>query len=93
MKSVSTFFAACALLAAANPANAWGDLGHKVTALIAYRHLTPVAKIKVDAMLAGDADTLTAPDFASRATWADKYRNSHRGTAAWHYVKIGRAHV
>jgi hypothetical protein len=88
MKSLSIFVAACALLAAANPANAWGDLGHKVTALIAYRHLTPVAKIKVDAMLAGDADTLTAPDFASRATWADKYRNSHRETAAWHYVNV-----
>ena len=88
MKSVATFLAACALLAAANPANAWGDLGHKVTALIAYRHLTPAAKVKVDAMLAGDADTLTAPDFASRATWADKYRNSHRETAAWHYVNV-----
>src|ERR1700722_3201475 len=88
MQSISTSFLACALLAAANPANAWGDLGHKVTALIAYRHLTPAAKIKVDAMLAGDADTLTAPDFASRATWADKYRNDHRETAAWHYVDI-----
>jgi hypothetical protein len=87
-KSLSIFVAACALLAAGNPANAWGDLGHKVTALIAYRHLTPAARIKVDAMLAGDADTLTAPDFASRATWADKYRNNHRETAAWHYVNV-----
>ena len=88
MKSISTFLAACVLLAAANPANAWGDLGHKVTALIAYRHLTPAAKSKVDAMLAADTDTLTAPDFASRATWADEYRNSHRETAAWHYVNV-----
>src|SRR5277367_4333722 len=88
MKSVSSLFAACALLATANPANAWGDLGHKVTALIAYRHLTPAAKAKVDAMLAADTDSLTAPDFASRATWADKYRNGHRETAAWHFVDI-----
>jgi len=88
VKSVSTFLAACALRAAANPVHAWGELGHRVTALIAYRHLTPAAKIKVDAMLADDADTLTAPDFASRATWADKYRNSHRETAAWHYVNL-----
>lgn len=88
MKSITVSFLACVLLAAANPANAWGDLGHKVTALIAYRHLTPATKLKVDAMLAGDADTLTAPDFASRASWADKYRNSHRETAAWHYVDV-----
>jgi hypothetical protein len=59
-------------------ARAWGDLGHEVTALIAYRHLSPTARAALDAMLAGDPDTLTAPDFASRATWADKYRSTHR---------------
>jgi len=80
--------AACAMLAAASPATAWGDRGHEIVADIAYRHLTPAARAKVDALLAADADSLTAPDFASRATWADKYRNTHRETAAWHYVNI-----
>ena len=75
-------------LAAAGPAAAWGDLGHKVTALIAYRHLTPTVRAKVDALLASDGDGLTAPDFASRATWADKYREGHRETAAWHFVDV-----
>jgi len=70
------------------PALAWGDLGHEVIALIAYKHLTPAARAKVDALLASDPDTLTPPDFASRATWADKYRLSHRETAAWHFVDI-----
>ena len=88
MKPMPTFLIMCAMFVVAGPANAWGDLGHKVTALIAYRHLTPAAKAKVDALLAGDTDALTAPDFASRATWADKYRNDHRETAAWHYVDI-----
>jgi hypothetical protein len=69
-------------------ARAWGDLGHEVTALIAYRHLLPTARAALDAMLASDTDTLTAGDFASRATWADKYRNVHRETAAWHFVDI-----
>jgi S1/P1 Nuclease len=78
---------AIALLASA-PADAWGDLGHEVTALIAYRHLTPQARSALDKLLAGDADTLTLPDFASRATWADKYRTAHRETAAWHFVNI-----
>lgn len=75
-------------VAISSPAYAWGDLGHRVTALIAYRHLTPTARAKLDALLASDTDTLTAPDFASRATWADKYRSSHRATAAWHFVDI-----
>lgn len=39
-------------------------------------------------MLASDSDPLTPPDFASRATWADKYRVAHRETAAWHFVDI-----
>ena len=79
---------AAIVLAASGPAAAWGDLGHKVTALIAYRHLTPAVRSKLDALLASDGDALTAPDFASRATWADKYRESHRETAAWHFVDI-----
>jgi hypothetical protein len=88
MKSAAILLTACALLAAARPAVAWGDLGHEIIADIAYRHLTPATKAKVDALLAADTDPLTAPDFASRATWADKYRNGHRETAAWHFVDI-----
>jgi len=63
-------------------------LGHKVTARIAYRHLTAPARAALDSLLAADTDTLTPADFASRATWADKYRESHRETAAWHFVDI-----
>jgi S1/P1 Nuclease len=67
---------------------AWGDLGHEVTALIAYRHLSPTARAALDAMLESDTDPLTPKDFAGRATWADRYRNTHRETAAWHFVDI-----
>jgi len=88
MTRVSVAIAAIFVLAAAGPAAAWGDLGHRVTALIAYRHLTQAVRNKVDALLASDGNGLTAPDFASRATWADKYRENHRETAAWHFVDI-----
>ena len=88
MKRILSVVLASLLLGFAGPAAAWGDLGHRVTALIAYRHLTPAARGKLDALLASDPDPLTAPDFASRATWADKYRNDHRETAAWHFVDI-----
>ena len=88
MTKFVAFALAALVLGAAGPAAAWGDLGHKVTALIAYRHLTPAVRARVDALLASDSDGLTAPDFASRATWADKYREGHRETAAWHFVDI-----
>src|ERR1700744_1432499 len=87
LKTQRLVLAALGLMAAV-PASAWGDLGHQVTALIAYRHLLPQPRARLDALLASDGDPLTAPDFASRATWADKYRNSHRETAAWHFVDI-----
>jgi hypothetical protein len=86
--SVSTAVLLLVAILASGRANAWGDLGHKVTALIAYRHLTPRARTVLDTLLASDADPLTPPDFAGRATWADRYRNTHRETAAWHFVDI-----
>jgi hypothetical protein len=76
------------LAASCGPAFAWGDMGHEVTGIIAYRHLTATAKAKVDALLASDPDTLTAPDIASRATWADKYHLGHPETVPWHFVNI-----
>jgi hypothetical protein len=88
VKPLAAATCGCVLAAIAGPAAAWGDVGHKVTALIAYPRLNPKAKAAVDAILAADTDTLTAPDFASRATWADKWRTGHRETAAWHFVDL-----
>ena len=88
MRLLAALAIVTALLGSASPVLAWGDLGHKVTALIAYRHLTPKARATLDTLLASDEDPLTPHDFASRATWADKYRNSHRETAQWHFVDI-----
>ena len=79
---------AAVLLLFAATAFAWGDKGHEVTALIAYRHLTVKARAALDALLASDGDPLTRTDFASRATWADRYRTRHRETGPWHYVNI-----
>src|SRR5215469_8309951 len=70
------------------PVLAWGSEGHQIIAAIARDHLTPEVRAKVDAILAADPDTLTAPDMLSRATWADIYRQTHRETASWHYVNI-----
>jgi S1/P1 Nuclease len=87
LRNSCVIFFAVATLASAH-VEAWGDLGHRVTALIAYRHLTPRARSALDTLLRSDGDTLTAQDFAGRATWADKYRSAHRETAAWHFVDV-----
>ena len=80
--SATVALGAIAPLLVATPAAAWGDLGHKVAALIAYGRLTPKARVKVDALLASDPDPLTAPDIADRATWADRYTLPGRPTFA-----------
>ena len=75
---------------------AWGDQGHKIIGVIAYSRLTPLVKKRVDALLAADKDDLTAADFVSRTTWADKYRESDRqttkiryeATRKWHFADI-----
>ena len=75
------------------PALAWGFEGHEIVAAIARARLTPAVRAKVDAILAGDADTLTAPDMLSRATWADAWRGAgHRETAQWHFVDLELDH-
>lgn len=79
---------ACAapLLVATPNALAWGDEGHMIVGLIADHYLTAGVRAQVDSLLAADSSGLTATDIASEATWADKYRNSHRETASWHFV-------
>ena len=85
---MAKFIIAIAIAAlSAQPALAWGEKGHEIIASIARDRLTPATKAWVDAILATDADTLTALDMVSRATWADKWRDSgHRETASWHFV-------
>ena len=80
----------------AREARAWGDEGHRIIGRIALPLLTPQARARVDALLAADTDTLTAPDFVSRTTWADRWRDSDRNstkirytaTQQWHFVDI-----
>ena len=71
---------------------AWGDKGHEIVAAIAYARLTPATRKIIDAMLASDNDKLTAPDFVSRATWADRYRDGDRNTTKKHYLATRQWH-
>jgi len=73
---------------------AWGDEGHMIVAAVAERFLQPGVRDEINALLNADDDTLTAGDIPSRATWADKYRDSDRNTTKqryeatrqWHFI-------
>jgi len=71
-----------------SPAFAWGNEGHQIVALIAQTMLTQRTTDAVQEILAEDKDGSTGSDFASRATWADEYREKHKETASWHFVNL-----
>jgi hypothetical protein len=83
-------------------AQAWGDEGHEIVALIADHYLDPAVRERVAALLATDTSHLTpTTGMADEATWADRFRDSDRGggrrgdarpnyesTREWHYVDL-----
>jgi hypothetical protein len=69
------------LAAASTSLSAWGVQGHRLVALLATNHLTPVAKQNVTWLLGPE----TLGDIAS---WADDVQGGINQTALWHYVNI-----
>ena len=67
---------------------AWSNLGHRLIAEIAQRHLTPAAEAQVALLLQGEAE----PSLAGVASWADTLRKSnpenYRRTERWHYINF-----
>jgi hypothetical protein len=61
--------------------SAWGVQGHRLVALLATNHLSPVARENVTWLLAPE----TLGDIAS---WADEVQGGINQTALWHYVNI-----
>ena len=62
---------------------AWGQKGHDVTAYIAEKHLTPVAKAAVDSLLQGKS-------MVYWANWLDNasHTREYSYTKTWHYKNI-----
>ncbi len=96
MKKLAVSLVALSIAVLPLRALAWGEVGHRVVAAVAWSYMTPQAQAKVKALLAQDTDTLTPSDFLNRANWADKFRDSDRdskgpaysGTSNWHFVDI-----
>lgn len=71
----------------ATQAFAWSDAGHGAIARIAYRHLTPEVRAKVNVLLkVGVEKRYHSVHMASY--WADEYRSDHPETGPWHYTNI-----
>jgi nuclease S1 len=62
---------------------AWGVTGHRVVGEIAYRHLTPAARQKVQAILGNTS-------IAISANWADFVRSDPKFSylTPWHYINF-----
>lgn len=88
MNRIIFFLLAIVLLFPA-PAYAWGPLGHRLVARLAYGQLAPQARTQVAALLEGEAD----PTLAGIANWADDLRENDpdlgKRSSRWHYVNIG----
>jgi S1/P1 Nuclease len=88
--------AVCIAALNGSPAHAWGDEGHEVIGLIADHYLKPAVRARVNGILAEDDSGLVLRDIAHESTWADKYRDSDRGTSKlryratrdWHFVDL-----
>jgi len=72
------------VLLSVTSAFAWGPRGHRITAIIAERHLSDTAAAQVDALLEGDR-------LVDVATWADDVRNARPETKEMHFVDIPRS--
>ncbi len=93
-----SFLLIAAFLIAVTPVQtlAWGDEGHKITALIAYALLNPRAKANVDVVLEGVkiTDAAVWPDALKRAgdgctkPGADCNPNYRPETTQWHFVDM-----
>jgi len=69
-------------------ASAWGRLGHRLVADLAWDDLTPNTRAAIAELLAGE----TEPTLAGVANWADELRDNDpdlgKRTSKWHYVNI-----
>ena len=65
------------------PVSAWGAIGHRVVARIAWALMTPTARTQAATLLDGGQDA-----FVAAGTWADDVRSTRPETYNWHFVDI-----
>ena len=83
--SVLTLVAALALALLPVPAQAWGLLGHRLVALLAWDDLAPDTRRQIDALLQGEPD----PTLAGIAGWAARLLTRREQAAALWRPNLG----
>ncbi len=74
------------LLLFSHIACAWWETPHMLIAEIAYQHLTPEVRKRVDVLIAHEKDGY---DFVTAAVWADDIREAGNANYnTWHYVTL-----
>ena len=94
-RTIATLLA-LAVPAFATTVQAWGDIGHRIVAELAFRQLDPSAKAEVERLLKADGDD-SLPDVAS---WPDRLRDNPetkelgKATGPLHYMDFvdGKCH-
>ncbi|MCP3958067.1 MAG: hypothetical protein GY719_09460 [bacterium] len=80
---------AAALFLAPNPARAWHDVGHMVTAQIAYDELSDDARDEVDRLIGLLSDLSERDHAVTAAVWADDLkRQGLEAFNTWHYINL-----
>jgi S1/P1 Nuclease len=78
------FVQACLAVSAANPAAAWGNVGHRAVIIVAERYFTPEAQQEVRRLLALEK----SDGLVSIAMWADQIRRMEVPGTPAHDVEI-----
>jgi hypothetical protein len=81
MRPFGLLAAFTSLLTLIVPAQAWNATGHRVVAAIAYDHLTPAARERVDALLHKHPDLMNLPPreaFLAASVWPDVIKGDNR---------------
>ena len=72
---------AASLLLLPTPAQAWGVMGHHLTARLAMDYLSKDAQKEASRLLG-------TPSLTDASTWADSIRTQRPETGPWHYMDV-----
>lgn len=82
--AVRLVFGALLICAAATPARAWGDAGHRMVCHVAWDSLQEKPRDEIKALLGIDGEDA----FAEACAWANHHLADHPETAGWHVVYV-----
>jgi hypothetical protein len=86
-RRVAIAWVVAAALLVPDPCQAWGQQGHRIVARIATKHLRPLTRDKLSAIL-GVSNAALENAMANAAIWPDLIDRPATGTDRWHYINV-----